>query len=81
MQAGPGARCDASRSIAAMRTATRAAVPVLRGSAMHACNARHIAMIDFARSHQTKEITVRNIRIIGTQFDGESLILIAQESR
>ncbi|WP_175010968.1 hypothetical protein [Burkholderia lata] len=67
--------------IAAMRMTTRAAVPVLSGGAMHARNTRRIAMIDFARSHQTKEITVRNIRIIGTQFDGESLILIAQESR
>ncbi|WP_174943212.1 hypothetical protein [Burkholderia lata] len=81
MQAVPGARCDASRGIAVMRMTTRAAVPVLSGGAMHARHARRIVMIDFARSHQTKEITVRNIRIIGTQFDGESLILIAQESR
>ncbi|WP_174949746.1 hypothetical protein [Burkholderia lata] len=64
-----------------MRATKQAAASGLNDGAMHAHEVRRSATVDIRYSRRAQKITVRNNWIIGTQFDGESLILIAQESR
>ncbi|MBR7513107.1 hypothetical protein KC219_23395, partial [Mycobacterium tuberculosis] len=78
-ECGRAIRCVAGNS--AMRATKRAAASGLNGGAMHARKVRRSAAVNFRYSRRTKKITARNNRIIGTYLDGESLILIAHESR
>ncbi|WP_175031310.1 hypothetical protein [Burkholderia lata] len=64
-----------------MRATKQAAASGLNDGAMHAHDARRSAAVNVCYPRRTEKITVRNNRMTGTRFDGESLILIAHESR